>query len=248
MEAATIAAHLATKTIAGLAGMMIDTHTGHATIETTSAPVVQAAVDLATLMLAAAKRDTTHEAHLPRTATTIVAEIAAAHVHEEVVGVVAAGVVTARALEAEMVSTDTYLEVVVEEMPQPQLLLTPLKKITSVMIVAIISVNAMTADPADETTVAIAIEAIGLVTMIAGTVGGTGARGSMSRIVMFLAEEEVAVAVAVVEKTKLARRSETGVGVVIEIEMAVVEMIVIEGGAQGVGRGVGVGVEIGGGD
>jgi hypothetical protein len=64
---------LASKMTVDLAGMTIDTHTDRAMIEMTSDPVAIVEVVLAIHMSAAANRVTTHEAHRPRTATTIAA-------------------------------------------------------------------------------------------------------------------------------------------------------------------------------
>ena len=69
---------LASKMTADPAEMMIDTHTDHATIETTSDPAVIVEVALETPTPAAVNPVTTREARRPRAATTIAAVTEAA--------------------------------------------------------------------------------------------------------------------------------------------------------------------------
>ncbi|KAH7384054.1 hypothetical protein DE146DRAFT_622214 [Phaeosphaeria sp. MPI-PUGE-AT-0046c] len=246
---ATTADHLVTKMIVGLAGRTTDIRTDRATTETTSDLIVQAAVDLATLMPAAANRVTTQEVRLQKIVSRTVAVTAVAHVLREVAADVEV-VATARAREAGMVSTDTYLEAVLLEKPQPLPLLTRPQKTLSMTIPEIVSMtileivsamileigSAMTADLADETIVATGIEAIGLATMIAGTVDEPGVPALTSLIAIFPAE-------VVAEMIKLpTRRPETGAEAATEIEI-VVETIVTGGDVQRAGVAVATGVD-----
>lgn len=201
------------RTIAGLAGTTTGTLTDRAMIVTTSDLVVQAEVDRARHIPAAANRVTTREVRRQRTVIRIAGVTALAHVLGGL-AVAEEAVDITRALEAEMVSTDMYLEEVVVVakallLPLPLPLPTHPLKTTSTMIVGTVSV--MTADPGDERTVVIAIKATGLAIMIAGRVVATEGPASMNLIVMFQ--------VVVVEMIRLLRRSlETEVEVATEIE------------------------------
>ncbi|EAT76592.2 hypothetical protein SNOG_16013 [Parastagonospora nodorum SN15] len=123
----TIVDHLASKMIAGLAEMMTDILTVHATIETTGDRAAEVGVVLAKLP-AVASPAMIREAHLPETATRTVAVIAAAHVRvedAELVNVPRRHVaVTIRARGVRTASTDMCLQVESPKL-QPQMVLLP---------------------------------------------------------------------------------------------------------------------------